>query len=272
MVRLYEMLDGPIVIFGIHRSKQQSLALRMRRDEWLGRSCSALAHETLAEKLGNLHNGFHTNLDAAEQYLCAALARLPSPKPPKASSAHRPHDSGYEALQRDIMSQQRSSSESSRPSAEFPSTRDSKSSQTTLTNAVAENVEDESATVGAKGRYNRILQSLRPELERQIQYIKNLRQDSTEVSWKSDDRVDGDLKVQENLAEMPLKQHVLEGRRRNWKRTRFSLPATEEEEWNHSRSVSPASGGKQMMEDSTSNSQASGKDVDLGVLRSPRLR
>lgn len=188
---------------------------------------AALAHESLAEVLGHDHPEFHSHLNSAEQHLCAARNCLPTSsganseiKPPSESQAR---NVSFEAFKRDVASQQRSSSESSRPSIDSPSYRDSKSSRTTAPSPTQDNAEDESNMSGARGRYSRILLSLKPEFDSHITYIRALRQDSTEILSRSNSRAGDTADLQDTLAKVAVKQRVADGRKRNWKRTRSSL-------------------------------------------------
>ena len=181
---------------------------------------AGLCHETWAESLTSEHSDFHSQLDGAEQHLTRALQILPVPQ----SKAPPPHvrQGSYEAFKRDIALQQRSSSESSRPDTDLPSHRDSKSSQTTPA-SVGPNGDEDACYSGARGRYNRILLSLKPELETHISYIQALRQDSSEAISRSNSHAGESAEVRETMAKIAVKQRVADGRKRNWKRTRFSL-------------------------------------------------
>lgn len=183
---------------------------------------AGLCHETLAETRGPEHKDFHSQLDGAEQYLSTALKILPVPQ--SKSNATHVRQGSYEAFKRELALQQRSSTESSRPDTDPLSRGDSKSSRTTPSSLSNDgDANDDSCSSGTRGRYNRILLSLKPELETHINYIQTLRQDSSEVTSRSNSHAGNNTELQETLAKIAVKQRVADGRKRNWKRARFSL-------------------------------------------------
>ena len=130
----------------------------------------------------------------------------------------------YEAFKRELAHQQRSSTESSRPDTDPLSRGNSKSSRTTPPSpGDCEHVSDEPSVSGARSRFNRILLSLKPELESHIKYIQTLRQDISEVVSRVNGNAGNNPELQDTLAKIAVKQRVADGRKRNWKRARFSL-------------------------------------------------